>query len=410
MNEAASPSLVASPALAKREDAQVIALVSSAHLISHFSQLLLPPLFPWLKEAFGASYAELGFLVAVFFGVSCAVQTLSGFLVDRYGPRPVLLGGLALLTIGALGYAASQSYSMLMFFVLISGLGNGVFHPVDYTLINRRVSSNRLGHAYSAHGISGNLGWATAPALLVPLAMASSWRHAILVGAFFMMLVLLALWFNRRHLLLPPSSPEQGSRSTSDDPGIFSFLHLPAVWISFSFFLFVGIALGIVQAFAPEAARQLHGTPIALVAFCLSAYMLTAAVGMVLAGFLAADPIRSERMVALGYAGAACISFSLALAPLPAYSIPALFGLLGFANGIAGPARDYLIKRATPPHASGRVYGVIYAGLDIGQAVSPLLFAWMMDARQYAALFLGMAVVQLILVLNARRMMAYVRL
>lgn len=409
MNQASASSLAAKPGLAMRQDALVIGLVSSAHLISHFSQLLLPPLFPWLKDAFHASYAELGFLMAVFFGVSCAVQTLSGFLVDRFGPRPVLLGGLTLLTIGALGYAFSQSYAMLMFFVLVSGLGNGVFHPVDYTLINRRVSAPRLGHAYSAHGISGNLGWASAPALLVPVAMASSWRQAILVAALAMFLVLLALWFNRRHLRLPETAQEPKQHASSQGPGLFAFLRLPALWISFSFFLFVGIALGIVQAFAPEAARQLHGTPIALVAFCLSAYMLTAAVGMVLAGFLASDPIRSEKMVALGYTGAAIISLALALAPLPSYSIPALFGILGFANGIAGPARDFLIKRATPTQASGRVYGVIYSGLDIGQAVSPLMFAWLMDAGHYSALFIGMAGVQLILVLNARRMMAYVR-
>ena len=76
-----------------RQDAGVIGLVGLAHMISHFSQLLLAPLFPWLKDAFNVSYTELGFLMTVFFVVSCAVQTASGFLVDRYGPRPILFGG-----------------------------------------------------------------------------------------------------------------------------------------------------------------------------------------------------------------------------------------------------------------------------------------------------------------------------
>ncbi|MEO8808252.1 MAG: MFS transporter, partial [Burkholderiaceae bacterium] len=80
-----------------RKDATLIGLVGTAHLISHFSQLLLAPLFPWLKDDFNASYAELGLLMTIFFVVSCVVQTLSGFVVDRFGPRPVLFAGLSLL-------------------------------------------------------------------------------------------------------------------------------------------------------------------------------------------------------------------------------------------------------------------------------------------------------------------------
>jgi hypothetical protein len=56
---------------------------------------------PWLKDAFNASYTELGFLMTIFFVVSCAVQALSGFLVDRFGPRPILFGGLALVGLAA---------------------------------------------------------------------------------------------------------------------------------------------------------------------------------------------------------------------------------------------------------------------------------------------------------------------
>src|SRR5262245_771595 len=123
-----------------RQDASLIGLIGVAHLISHFSQLLLPPLFLWLRTEFRASYSELGFLMSVFFVVSCIAQTLSGFFVDRFGPRPVLYAGLSLLGLSAFGYATSTSYAMLMACAVIAGLGNGVFHPVDYTLINRKVS------------------------------------------------------------------------------------------------------------------------------------------------------------------------------------------------------------------------------------------------------------------------------
>ena len=158
-------------------------LIGLAHAISHFSQLLLAPLFPWLKVEFGVSYAELGFLLTIFFVVSCAVQAMSGFWVDRYGPRPVLFGGLVLVGAAALGYASSTSYAMLAVFSVVAGIGNGVFHPVDYTVLNLKIAKARLGHAYSVHGITGSLGWALAPVLLVPLTLAYSWRVALLCAA-----------------------------------------------------------------------------------------------------------------------------------------------------------------------------------------------------------------------------------
>src|SRR5882672_951734 len=94
-----------------REDTQVIGLVGLAHSVSHFSQLVLPPLFPLLKVEFGVSYAQLGLLMAAFFVVSGIGQALSGFLVDRIGARPILCCGIALLGIAALGLALSPHYS-----------------------------------------------------------------------------------------------------------------------------------------------------------------------------------------------------------------------------------------------------------------------------------------------------------
>ena len=79
-----------------RHDARVIGIVSFAHLVSHFFQLALPPLFPLLRAEFGTSFAVLGTLVGVYYAASGITQFVSGFAVDRVGARPVLLAGLAL--------------------------------------------------------------------------------------------------------------------------------------------------------------------------------------------------------------------------------------------------------------------------------------------------------------------------
>ena len=381
-----------------KQDAGVIGLVGMAHLISHFSQLLLAPLFPWFKTEFNVSYAELGFLMTVFFVVSCGVQAASGFVVDKLGPRPVLFAGLALVGVAAFGYALSTSYWMLAAFAVVGGAGNGVFHPVNYTLLNRKVSSQRLGHAYSVHGITGSLGWALAPAMLVPLTYAYSWRVALMAAGVLAFAVLAVMVLHRAKLELPVAVTSQRATKPA---GSFDFLKTPAVWMCFAFFFWYAAALSVIQTFAPSAAQRLHDVPLPLVAMCLTIYMLGSAGGMVLGGFLAADAQRCERIVGLGFGIAAALALLLALGNLVAWTVPVLFGLMGFAAGMAGPSRDLLVKRSTPANASGRVYGVVYAGLDIGQATAPLLFGLLMDNGQYRSVLLGLVVLQAVLVASA---------
>ncbi|MBC5785902.1 MFS transporter [Ramlibacter sp. USB13] len=382
-----------------RRDAGVIGLVGLAHLVSHFSQLLLPPLFPWLKDALHASYIELGFLMTIFFVVSCAVQTTSGFLVDRFGPRPVLFAGLALVAAAAFGFAASPNYWSMAFFTIVAGLGNGVFHPVDYTLLNRKVSAPRLGHAYSVHGLTGSLGWAAAPALVVPLAIAFHWRVALAVAGCVALVVLVVLWFQRATLDLAPTARPAAQASAGDDT--FGFLRIPAVWMCFAFFFVYAVVLSVVQAFAPEAARQLHQVPVAMAAACLTVYMVCSAGGMVAGGFLATDPARCERVFGAGFAVAAAIALAVGFAPVPGVLVPVLFGAMGFAAGLAAPSRDMLVKRSTPENASGRVYGVVYSGLDIGQAAAPLVFGAMMDRHNWQGVWLGLVLMQTLLIASA---------
>ncbi|HWK84279.1 MAG TPA: MFS transporter [Caldimonas sp.] len=401
MSAAALPTDAPTPL---RRDAAVIGLVGLAHCISHFSQLLLPPLFPWLKDAFNLNFTELGALLTIFFVVSCAVQALSGFVVDRFGPRPILFGGLALLALAAFGFAASTSYAMLAAWAVVAGTGNGVFHPVDYTLLNRKVHPSRLGHAYSVHGITGSLGWALAPAMMVSITLAFDWHVALASAGALVLVVIGVLWLNRRHLTIEmkiAARPEGPTPAHVPGDGSFAFLAIPAVWMCFAFFFLYAVVISGVQAFAPEAARQLHDVPTRWAAMCLTFYMIASAGGMVLGGFLAVDPSRCERIVGVGFGIAAVFALTIGFAPLAPMAVPALFVLMGVAAGIAAPSRDLIVKRAAPPNATGRVYGVVYSGLDIGQAAAPLVFGPLMDMHRPADVWLGIAIVQCLLIASA---------
>lgn len=383
-----------------RADATTIGVVSVAHSISHFCQLIVPPLFPWIGASFGLSNTQLGLLMSVFFVVSSAGQAMAGFVVDRFGAERVLLGGLALLGLAALGLAASPSYGVMFVFMALAGLGNCVFHPVDFSILNARVSQARLGHAYAAHGISGNIGWALAPLFVVGITTATgSWRTALAAVAVVVAAVLLLVWLQRSQLHVVRVAPAAAGAAAADTG--FGFLRLPAVWACFLFFMVFALALGGVQSFAPAAAGQLHGVPAAQVAICLSIYMVAAGAGMVLGGHLVRDPQRSVRVAAAGFAVAALAAVAIGLGQWPAMGVLVLFGVMGFGAGIAGPSRDLLVKQATPPGATGRVYGVVYSGLDVGMTAAPLIFGALMDAGRFQTVWLAIALLLALLIATA---------
>ena len=396
----------AAPAPGRAGDARIVAAVATAHGCSHFFHLILVPVFPWVKTAFDLSYAQLGLLMTVFFVVSGVGQALAGFLVDRIGAVPVMLASLVSFVLAALVLASAPAYPVLAVGIALAGLGNAPFHPVDYSILNARIATPRLAHAYSVHGIAGSLGWAAAPAFLVGVAQLAGWRAAVAATALIPAAIAVWIWLERERLAGVPVGRLGIVRAaphgaTGDAGSAFDFLRLPAVWMSFVFFFTMAIAFGAIQTFGPESAGQLHGVEPRWVALCLTVYMLASAAGIVVGGFVASDPSRAEPTIAAGYGIAAAVALLLGVAAVPAWAVPVAFAAMGAGSGVAGPSRDLLVRRASPPGATGRVYGTVYSGLDAGMAIAPLAFGWLMDHRMTTAVWIGIAVFQALLILTA---------
>jgi MFS family permease len=386
-----------------RQDVQVISLVGIAHGVSHFFHLILAPLFPWLKEAFSLSYAELGLLMTVFFVVSGIGQALAGFVVDRVGARAVLFSGIGFLGLSALVLSQADSYPMLLAGSMLAGVGNSVFHPADFTLLNKRVSAPRLGHAFSVHGISGNIGWAAAPVFLTAMAGLFGWRVALLAAAAIPFAVLALLFVYRDLLRTDDISAAVTAPKKSDggDGHLLAFMRLPAVWMCFAFFFITAMALGGIQSFSSSSLRELYGMSLASATTGYTAYMLASAAGMVWGGFLASKTTRHDRTIAIAFTAAGVFALVIAAGIVPPLVAVALMGAVGFGAGVAGPSRDLLIRAAAPKNATGRVYGVVYSGLDIGLAAGPVLFGALMDAGHPSMVFVGIGIFQCLAILTA---------
>ncbi|ABM30697.1 MFS transporter [Paracidovorax citrulli] len=388
------------PTATLRQDARTIGLIGLAHGSSHFFHLLLPPLFPFLIAEFGYSYSELGLLVSVFFVISGVGQALSGFIVDRVGARPVMFFALSSFVLSGLVASIATGYAGLMAAAALAGLGNAPFHPVDFTILNKRVSPQRLGHGFSVHGISGNLGWATAPVFMAGITAATgSWRAACLCGGLLALVILSIMVLNRDALddRRGKAAPAAGKPGAATAPAgapaehPMAFLRLPSVWLCFSFFFWTTCSLSVIQSFAGPTLQKMYGLPLSVTSMVVTGYMLCGAAGMVVGGFLAGRVARLERTITVCLLATAVLLVAAGTGLLPGMAAMVFVALAGVGTGLAGPSRDMLIKRAAPPGATGRVYGTVYSGLDLGFCMAAPVFGAMLDAGMTSGIFYGSA-------------------
>lgn len=382
-----------------REDARVMGLVGLAHGSSHFGHMLLPPLFPVFMSEFDLSFAQVGALMTVFFIISGIGQALAGFVVDKFGARPVLFAALTTFVLACAVASMARSYEWLMAAAALAGLANCPFHPVDFTILNQRVSNARLAHAFSVHGLTGSLGWALAPPLFVGLMLVMPWRQAYLV-AMTLYLVVIAILFVQRSALVTETVVRKTDAPTGDQ---LAFLKQPVIWWCFGFFLLSTMTLAMVQSFMPSILKIVHGVSLERAMMTLTAYLVFSAVGMLMGGFVASKlgSERSDRIVAMCMATGAGLLMVAATGWLGANATMMAVALTGFAIGVGGPSRDLMIKRATPKGSTGRVYGTVYSGLDTGFAMAPIIFGAMMDHGLHSATMAGGAVALLLATMAA---------
>jgi predicted MFS family arabinose efflux permease len=273
---------------------------------------------------------------------------------------------------------------------MLAGLGNSVFHPADYSILNASVDPRRIGRGYSVHSISGSLGWAVAPTVVVGLTAQLGWRLALAaVGAAGLTAVAVLASQLRGGL----GGSEAGGRRS---PGREVRLLLTApILAAFAYFALIATALIGVQTFGVTALMRIYDTPLGLATGALSAFLVGGAGGILAGGLLADRTHRHDVVAVLGLVVAAGFMILLASGALRPSLLPLLLGLAGFCHGATGPSRDMLVRAATPAGASGKVFGFVYSGLDLGSCLTPLAFGWLLDHGDPRLLFVAVAVLML---------------
>jgi MFS family permease len=380
------------PDTTARRDGAIIALIGLSHFNSHFFQLALPPLFPLLKLHFDVSYTALGAIMSLFYAASGLGQAAAGFVVDRVGGRRALMVGTTLLSGGIAAAALAPQFWMLYPLALLAGIGNSVYHPADYAILSHGVSKARLGRAYSVHGLGGSIGYAVSPVIVGALAQLLSWPIALAVCAAALGGVLVAVLARAGALLdAPAEAPSKVTGAAAPRADLASLLTSPAIVAGFLYFA-LGATVGIgLQNGGVPALMSLHDVPLSLAATVLTAFLVASACGMVLGGFIADRTTRHDTIALGGLLVAAGAMIAIATLPLTFAAVAVLIGFAGFALGSTYPARDMMVRASSPPGATGRTFGLVYSGLDIGSAVMPVVAGWLLDRGEPRVLFVFFA-------------------
>lgn len=361
-------------------DRLAIAVVGVAHGCSHFFQLVLPPLFPFLVHEFDVSFTELGLLMSVFFLVSGIGQPLAGFLVDRVGAKKILFLGFGLYVAGIMALALLPVFWMFYVVIALTALGNCVFHPADYTILNASVRHTHIGRAFSVHTLGGNIGWVVAPGFVLSIAAVAGWRTSLSTAALLGGLIWLTLWFNRG--VLRDGRDEDTASTAASAPFDASVLWSSTVLLCFAYFACIAAALIAVQNFIGPILEALHAVSLVMAGTALTAFLLGASAGVIAGGVAADRTTQHVKVIIIGLAGSGLSVVLVGYAPSFEAILIALMAISGFLSGITSPSRDMLVRSATPPGATGRVFGFVYSGLDVGSAIAPVTVGALLDHGQ----------------------------
>jgi len=288
--------------------------------------------------------------------------------------------------------ALHPTYPWLIGCSALAGLANSVYHPADYSLLSSGMDGRRMGRAFSIHTCAGYAGGAVAPAIMLALVAGFGLEAALLfagaVGLVAAVLVALAPMPRPAGADAAGTPKVKGGSTRGGSIGSIASVMTPAILALALFFMLLTLSNGGISSFSVVALMQAHGTAYASASIALTAYLSLAAVGVLVGGFLADRTQRHGRVAAACFVASALLVILVGEVALPGPLLIAAMGLAGLIGGLIAPSRDMLVRKAAPPGAAGRVFGIVSTGFNVGGIIGPLLYGWVMDRGAPRAVFL----------------------
>jgi MFS family permease len=214
------------------------------------------------------------------------------------------------------------------------------------------------------------------------------WRGALMaVGVFGL---LFAAFIATEHSELTTSRHVHPSAKRTGQGGVAMFLSLP-ILMAFLYFALLATAGGATQNFFPTVLPQVQDVTLALATTITTAYLAASAFGSFAGGYVADMTKDHDRVIGGGLIGAAVLALLIGFVPMPVILVFAAAMAMGFMSGLTMPSRDMLVRAATPPGSTGKVFGFVYSGLDLGSLVSPVVVGALIDHGHTPYVFIFIA-------------------
>ena len=379
--------------MALSRSTRVNLLIGNGHFLSHFYVLCLQPLFLAWQDAFHVSFAELGLTVALMSGTTAILQTPVGFLVDRHGARPYLVGGALLMSLSIAAMGLATSFWQILALATLSGVGNSVIHPADYAILSGSVDKDRMGRSFALHTFSGNLGFSAGPPVMALLMVSIGWRSSlILVGLLGVPVVVSILLQSRILQYQLRHEPSHAALKLSGRELLTSRTML----LFFAFFLLGSMAGAGVQSWLITVLHTVKGLTLEIASAALTGYMAGSSAGVLVGGWFADAHKRHVLPFAVVLTViSAALTLTVDWITVPGLFVVALMFASGLALGASRTPRDVMLKDAAPPGQIGKVFGFVSAGLPLGSALTPVPFGFLID-RGHPELILALVAVLLL--------------
>jgi len=258
-----------------------------------------------------------------------------------------------------------------------------------------------MGRAFSLHTFAGFAGGAMAPLLMAYVSIRWGWRIGVMLTGVIGLAVWLLLIINRRYL--SDGSPTENSIARGSSgfyksvkisrhsdktkkDGIALLLSMP-ILMCFLFFVMLSMSQGGLSTFAVAAFVSIQKMSLPESQMALTMFLVGSAAGVLLGGYVADRTKHHERVAVTGFLTTAVIVFGVGNILLSAGWVVAAMTLAGLNFGVIMPSRDMLVRAVTPEGSMGKVFGFVSTGLNLGGAITPVFFGWLMDQGEPRLLF-----------------------
>ena len=348
-------------------------------MLAHFSHHLLTalpiPLLPFIRDEFTLDYTQSGLIISAFslsYGIS---QLPAGWLSDRISPRIIIILGISGVAVFGFLVGVSQTFTMMVIFLVLMGMVGGGYHPTAPALISAAVEPKTRGRALGFHAVGGSTSYFLVPIIAAAMASVWGWRSPFIglaiptfvFGAIFFMLLGQRAATNKTE-----HEPSSSHTKIAHAPGYlrrlvpFMILSTFAAAITFSVAAFIPL-------FMVDQFGVTKETAAGFLALIYSAGFWAAPLG----GYLSDRLGRVKLMLAVGFVSGPVIY----LLNLATYSlgIGAVLVGMGMLNFIRMPVSESYIISQAPEHRRSTILGIYYFGGMEGIGVLTPVIGYLID-------------------------------